>query len=83
MGHSYSDMLTHIVFSTKQRQLTLTDELKPKLFPYMAGIIEELEGKVCVGLKIVMCRSAGAFRGSDFGSHGYPPWAIIVAPLRG
>ena len=48
MGHSYSDMLNHIVFSTKHRERIISDELKPKLFAYMAGIIEELEGKAII-----------------------------------
>jgi putative transposase len=48
MGHSYSDMLSHIVFSTKHREQIITDDLKPKLYSYMAGIIEELEGKAII-----------------------------------
>src|SRR5688500_9730196 len=45
MGHTYSDLITHFVFSTKERRPMLTPVLQPKIFAYMAGVIENLEGK--------------------------------------
>jgi REP element-mobilizing transposase RayT len=45
MAHTYSDLLVHIVFSTKDRVPSLNSELKPRLFPYMGGIVRELGAK--------------------------------------
>ena len=45
MSHTYTKLLTHIVFCTKNRFPFIGAELQPRLFPYMGGIIRELEGK--------------------------------------
>ena len=44
MGHTYTNLLTHIIFSTKDRAPLLDADLKPRLFAYMGGIIRELDG---------------------------------------
>ena len=44
MGHTYSNLMVHVVFSTKDRAPTLDSELKPRLFAYMGGIVRELGG---------------------------------------
>ena len=44
MGHTYSKLMVHVVFSTKDRAPTLDSELKPRLFAYMGGIVRELGG---------------------------------------
>ena len=41
MAHTYTNLLAHIIFSTKDRALADAD-LKARLFPYMGGIIREL-----------------------------------------
>lgn len=46
MAHTFTHLLTHIVFSTKDRAPMLDAELKPRLFSYMGGIIRELGGQV-------------------------------------
>ena len=38
MSHSYSSNRIHMVFSTKNRERRITEELQIKLWPYMAGI---------------------------------------------
>jgi REP-associated tyrosine transposase len=38
MSHSYSSNRIHLVFSTKNREKRLSEELQTKLWPYMAGI---------------------------------------------
>src|SRR5689334_15042015 len=38
MPHSFHCNWQHIVFSTKERRNLLPDELRPKLWPYMAGV---------------------------------------------
>ena len=48
MGHTYTNLVVHIIFSTKERKPFLDAELKQRLFPYMAGIIRELGGKALI-----------------------------------
>ena len=38
MSHSYCSNRIHLVFSTKNREKTLSLEIQAKLWPYMAGI---------------------------------------------
>jgi REP element-mobilizing transposase RayT len=38
MSHSYCSNRIHLVFSTKNREKTLSPEIQEKLWPYMAGI---------------------------------------------
>src|SRR5438552_2570637 len=45
MGHTYTNLLVHVIFSTKDRLPQLTPDLKPQLFPYMGGIVREIGGK--------------------------------------
>jgi REP element-mobilizing transposase RayT len=42
MGHTYTNLLSHVIFSTKDRAPLLDAELKARLFPYMGGILREL-----------------------------------------
>lgn len=42
MAHTFTNLLTHIIFSTKERMPTLEPNLKERLFPYMGGIFREL-----------------------------------------
>lgn len=44
MSHTHTNLLFHIVFSTKERVPMLDANLKPRLFAYMGGIIRELGG---------------------------------------
>jgi REP element-mobilizing transposase RayT len=46
MSHTYSNLLSHVVFSTKDRQPLIDDELKPRLLGYLNGIVDETGGKV-------------------------------------
>ncbi|MCI0445388.1 IS200/IS605 family transposase [bacterium] len=45
MSHSFSNLLTHIIFSTKGRRNLLSSDLRPRLFQYMGGIIREIKCK--------------------------------------
>ncbi len=45
MSHTYTNLLTHVVFSTKERLPLITNEIKPELFAYIGGLIKELKGK--------------------------------------
>ena len=44
MGHTYIQMWAHIVFGTKYRLPFIDEELAPRLFAYVGGIIRELGG---------------------------------------
>lgn len=49
MPRTYTQLLNHVVFSTKERRPLLTPELRDRLFPYMSGIIRNLDG-LCLGV---------------------------------
>jgi REP element-mobilizing transposase RayT len=38
MSHTYSSNRLHVIFSTKQREKRLREDIQPKLWAYMAGI---------------------------------------------
>jgi putative transposase len=44
MAHTFTNLLMHLIFSTKDRVPTLEPDLKERLFPYMGGIFRELGG---------------------------------------
>jgi REP element-mobilizing transposase RayT len=46
MPHSYSSIMVHVVFSTKDRQPQLDNALEERLYPYLGGILRELGGKL-------------------------------------
>lgn len=37
MAKSYTNLIYHIVFSTKDRRPLITNELKPRLYEYIGG----------------------------------------------
>lgn len=43
MGSTYSNLLAHIVFSTKHREPLITAAIKPRLYAYIGGICRELD----------------------------------------
>jgi putative transposase len=45
MAHTFTNLLTHIIFSTKDRQPSIDAVMKPQLFAYMGGIVREINGK--------------------------------------
>ena len=48
MPHTFTNLLMHIIFSTKDRAPLITADLKPQLHAYMGGIIRELKGKAFI-----------------------------------
>jgi putative transposase len=38
MGHTYSNPLVHVIFSTKRRAALITPQLRPRLYEYLAGV---------------------------------------------
>lgn len=45
MAHTFTNLLVHIIFSTKARLPFIDSELKPQLYAYIGGIIREERGK--------------------------------------
>ena len=45
MGHTYTNLLFHVVFSTKERRAQIDDALRARLVPYLAGIAREEFGR--------------------------------------
>ena len=48
MAHTFIHLLTHIIFSTKDRRPFLDADLKSRLFPYLGGIIRAHDGKAII-----------------------------------
>lgn len=48
MPHTFTSLLFHVVFSTKDRRPQISPELSARLFPYMGGIIRERNGIPCI-----------------------------------
>ena len=46
MSHTYTNLLSHVVFSTKDRRPFIDAEIKPRLLGYINGIVNEGGGKV-------------------------------------
>jgi putative transposase len=44
MAHTYANLLTHIIFSTKDREPLITTAIRHDLLAYMGGILRELRG---------------------------------------
>jgi putative transposase len=44
MGHTSTNLLVHLIFSTKQRSPFITTEIEPDLHAYLGGIIREIGG---------------------------------------
>ena len=46
MAHTFANLLTHVIFSTKDRQPLLTPDLCTDLLAYMGGIVRNIHGKL-------------------------------------
>jgi REP element-mobilizing transposase RayT len=46
MSHTYSNLLSHVIFSTKDRKPIIDDELKPRLLGYLNGIASESKARI-------------------------------------
>jgi REP element-mobilizing transposase RayT len=46
MAHTFTNLLTHVIFSTQGRQPFLSQNLSPDLLAYMGGIVRRLHGKM-------------------------------------
>jgi len=48
MAHTFTNLLTHIIFSTKNRLPQIDGDLKERLHPYLGGILRKLDGKASI-----------------------------------
>jgi putative transposase len=48
MDHTYTQVLVHAIFSTKQREPYLSDEIKAELFPYLAGSLRRMKARAVI-----------------------------------
>src|SRR6266568_2090552 len=46
MAHTFTNLLTHVIFSTKNREPFLTPDIRPDLLAYLGGIVRNLHGKL-------------------------------------
>jgi REP element-mobilizing transposase RayT len=44
MSHTYTNLLTHVIFSTKDREPLITAALHDDLLAYLGGIVREIGG---------------------------------------
>jgi len=50
MGHTFSNLLVHTIFSTKGRLPTIRERFRPRLYEYMSGIARTEFGRaLCLG----------------------------------
>ena len=48
MAQTFTNLLSHLIFSTKERVPNIRSEFKPDLHAYMGGIIRNLEGQALI-----------------------------------
>ena len=48
MPHTFTSLLVHIIFSTKDRAPDLSPEFAARLFPYMGGILRECKATALI-----------------------------------
>ncbi len=48
MSHTYTRLLCHFVFSTKERASCIGEKLRPRLHAHLGGIIRQLDGTALV-----------------------------------
>jgi REP element-mobilizing transposase RayT len=45
MSRTFTNLLTHVIFSTKNREPLIVRELRTELYAYLGGLTRELKGK--------------------------------------
>ena len=48
MAHTFTNLLTHLIFSTKDRRPWLDGESRPRVFAYIGGIVREMNGTALI-----------------------------------
>ena len=45
MSRTFTNLLSHLIFSTKERQPFIDPNLRPELYAYLGGLTKELKAK--------------------------------------
>jgi len=45
MSRTFTNLLAHLTFSTKEREPLIVSDIKPELYSYLGGLTRELKGK--------------------------------------
>ena len=45
MGHTYANILVHVIFSTKSRARLIDADLRPRLYEYLGGVARHEFGR--------------------------------------
>ena len=48
MSHTYTNLLVHVIFSTKNREPFIKAKFKPDLHAYIGGVVRELKGTAMI-----------------------------------
>ena len=48
MAHTFTNLLTHVIFSTKDRKPYLDADLRPDVLAYVGGTVRQLKGKALI-----------------------------------
>jgi putative transposase len=48
MAHTFTQLLTHVIFSTRNRIPQIDQEVRQRLFSYMCGIVSEVKGETMI-----------------------------------
>ena len=48
MGHTYSNLLFHVIFSTKDRRPTIHEAFEARLYEYMSGVVRKELGRAII-----------------------------------
>src|SRR5215212_2205167 len=48
MGHTYTSLLSHCIFSTKDRLPLIKPDIRDPLFAYLGGIVRSLHGSALI-----------------------------------
>lgn len=72
MPQTFSNLLAHVIYSTKDRAPLITSEIKPRLYAYVGGIARELESTLLAAAASRITSTCAA-----------APWATDSAPRWG
>ena len=48
MAHTFTNLLAHVIFSTKDRKPYLDADLRPDVLAYLGGTVRQLKGKALI-----------------------------------
>jgi hypothetical protein len=79
MAGTYSELIYHLVFSTKNREPLISPQLREELYAYTGGIIRDLGGRL---LEIGGIQEHVHLDGGDYGSGVEVSESAVSVPRR-